>query len=47
VGELALARQCDRLRCGFVITDKTEFPEAAGGNPAAFLFAHAAQASSL
>jgi hypothetical protein len=47
VGELALARQRNRLRYGFVVTDKTEFSKAAGDNPAAFLFAHVAQASSL
>jgi hypothetical protein len=47
MGELALARQRNRLRYGFVITDKTEFSKAAGDNPAAFLFAHMAQAASL
>jgi hypothetical protein len=47
VGELALARRRNRLRYGFVIIDKTEFSKAAGDNPAAFLFAHVAQASSL
>jgi len=38
VGELALARWRNRLRSGFVVTDKTEFSKAAGEDPAAFLF---------